>query len=95
MALSSANDWQTALYEILYVAEKSFSTAFPSAWVRVSKMDPADRDTILQGYHDWKQTLALNARTTSNELNSPTYGTVGTRGWVNATGSGGGAVQSH
>lgn len=95
MALSTANDWKLALYQILFEAEKAFSTTFPNAWVRVSKMDPADRDTILQGYADWKKTYALNVNPPSNELNSPKYGPKGTAGWVNPTGSGGGSAQSH
>jgi hypothetical protein len=95
MALSTANDWKIALYQILFETEKAFSTTFPNAWVRVSKMDPADRDTILQGYADWKKTYVLNVVPTTNELNTPTYGKVGAAGWVNSTGSGGGTVQSH
>ncbi len=95
MALSTANDWKLAVYQIIFEGEKAFGSLFPESWVRVSKMDPADKDTILQGYGDWKKTYALNVVATTNELNTPAYGKHGARGWVNINGASGGSVQQH
>lgn len=86
-------DCLAIIYEILYVAEKSLSSAFPASWDRESKMDPHDRDYILQNYPAWKKTF--EARQSSITVGNPTYGAVGTTSWENVTGSKGGAKTSH
>jgi hypothetical protein len=95
MALSTVNEVKTALYQVLWEVEQAFGTAFPEGWVYGSKMDPADKVTLLQGYGEWKKTYALNVNPTTNLLNTPAYGSVGAGGWVNGTGASGGAAQEH
>jgi hypothetical protein len=78
------------VYRLLFNLEKSFGSSMPEAWVRTSKMDPADRATILQDYKDWKKIfeLSVNDATLANNDTS-------THTWVNVGGVSGSARRRH